>query len=224
MYIFDSWFNNFKTTSQYTSGAISFQKKLKFWSAPVNSAFVKFGFDDSVSCVLFIYPSLWKTHVCNDGINVTYMFITVGLNLILASLRHHFSLLYYAFLARNNWCGSYTRNARMAHTLNSIRFKNCVSSSVEIPFCIWICPILVNLLLSFKLLQAGTGNRIFSGDDTDPHYGNEDGDKMVTLTLGNSRVVRPRPFFVTDQCKLRSNWKMAECPHMFGKVSHEMAS
>ncbi|KAL3861897.1 hypothetical protein ACJMK2_007911 [Sinanodonta woodiana] len=71
-----------------------------------------------------------------------------------------------------------------------------------------------------------TGNRVLSGDDTDPGYGSKDGDKAATFQdvdgsvsgTANNQIVKPYDYYVTDQCRKRLNWKMAICPHDYGKI------
>ena len=36
-------------------------------------------------------------------------------------------------------------------------------------------------------------------------------------------VLSNKPFHVTGECKLRSNWNMAYCPYMYGSVSNDYA-
>lgn len=70
-------------------------------------------------------------------------------------------------------------------------------------------------------LQAETGNRIFQGvEGVDPFYTNSDGDKSASvLDLdSNKLVMRPDPFTAMEGCVLRPNWKMANCPRIYGKV------
>ena len=74
--------------------------------------------------------------------------------------------------------------------------------------------------------QDSTGNRVLDGDDDDPEYGSEDGDKAKTFQdvdgsvtgVANSQIVKPYDYYVTDQCMKKINWDMAICPHDYGKV------
>ncbi|KAL3861720.1 hypothetical protein ACJMK2_007744 [Sinanodonta woodiana] len=71
-----------------------------------------------------------------------------------------------------------------------------------------------------------TGNRVLDGDDDDPEYGSEDGDKAKTFQdvdgsvtgVANSQIVKPYDYYVTDQCMKKINWDMAICPHDYGKI------
>ncbi|KAL3861903.1 hypothetical protein ACJMK2_007916 [Sinanodonta woodiana] len=71
-----------------------------------------------------------------------------------------------------------------------------------------------------------TGNWVVNGDQGDVGFGNEDGDKAATFQdvdgsvsgAANNQLVKPYPYYVTDQCRQRVNWEMAICPHDYGKL------
>ncbi|KAK3583750.1 hypothetical protein CHS0354_022782 [Potamilus streckersoni] len=71
-----------------------------------------------------------------------------------------------------------------------------------------------------------TGNWVINGDQDDIGFGSEDGDKAATFQdvdgsvsgAANNQIVKPYDYYVTDQCRKRLNWKMAICPHDYGKI------
>ncbi|KAK3091732.1 hypothetical protein FSP39_022248 [Pinctada imbricata] len=67
-----------------------------------------------------------------------------------------------------------------------------------------------------------TGNWIYDGDSSDHGFTDYDGDKGATFLWKDhnsvSQIVKPRDFYVTNACEYRSNWKMAKCPHRYGKI------
>ncbi|XP_063436803.1 uncharacterized protein LOC134718239 [Mytilus trossulus] len=71
------------------------------------------------------------------------------------------------------------------------------------------------------------GNRVYDGNTTIHGFGNLDGDKgatfrdedgSVTSYTSSKQIVKPGRFYTTSDCTYRSNWNMAVCPHIYGKL------
>lgn len=70
---------------------------------------------------------------------------------------------------------------------------------------------------------------MYDGNATIHEFANLDGDKgatfrdedgSVTSYTSSKQIVKPGRFHTTSKCTYRSNWNMAVCPHIYGKVTH----
>lgn len=75
-------------------------------------------------------------------------------------------------------------------------------------------------------VQPSRGTRIYDGNSTEHGFADMDGDKGATFrdldgsatSVPGLQVVKPGPFYTTEECAYRKNWNMALCPYKFGKV------
>ncbi|KAK3105256.1 hypothetical protein FSP39_020921, partial [Pinctada imbricata] len=71
-----------------------------------------------------------------------------------------------------------------------------------------------------------TGNRVYDGNSSVPHFTDINGDDIASLLdtdgsvtgIEGARVLRNYPFHVTSACTYRENWNLAVCPHVYGQV------